>query len=139
MLIPYAMRYSTRLGAQVPKLVTCEECGLEYVYLMKRTAEGEGTSLLFVDNAGAQNRAAQEAHEALIYKLQTSCDAVPCPACGHYQEHMIPRARYHHNRWMLKAGLALVPFAAIGMLVAMVLPPRGTYSSPTTSAFNSVA
>jgi hypothetical protein len=113
--------YTAKVGAQVARTVTCEECGLEYVYVMTRSAEGEGSSVLFLDMAGAQSSAEQKANELLRHKLQTSCDPVPCPSCGRYQEHMIPRARWHRNRWMLKTGLALFPLSVIAMLVALVV------------------
>src|SRR5262249_45380080 len=42
--IPYALTYKTTLRGRVPKLVRCEKCSFEYVYLLEMTVAGEGTS-----------------------------------------------------------------------------------------------
>src|SRR5262249_47581424 len=84
--IPYALTYKTTLRGRVPKLVRCEKCSFEYVYLLEMTVAGEGTSLLFLDNEGARQRSAAQAESALQQNLAQGCEVVPCPACGLVQE-----------------------------------------------------
>jgi hypothetical protein len=118
--IAYARSYSAVVQGQLPKLVACEHCGLEYVYLLERSAQGEGTSFLFLDNAGAQHRAHQRAERRLRAKLERDFDPVPCPACGWYQAAMVPRLRKLRHGWMPKTGVALLPLAVILGLAAAI-------------------
>jgi hypothetical protein len=46
-MIPYAQTYTATIRARAMKAVTCEECRLEYLYMVERTGTSEGTSLLF--------------------------------------------------------------------------------------------
>src|SRR5262245_28452231 len=52
--IPTGVDYTSTVTGSVLKQVRCEQCNLEYLYEMTRSARGEGTSLLFLDNEGAQ-------------------------------------------------------------------------------------
>jgi hypothetical protein len=116
--IPYAKEYTVTLEGTVYKYVHCEKCAYEFAYGMSRQGEGTGTSLLFMDNAGAQSRAAQDAQRELRNKLASSCDPVPCPACGWYQQHMYPVIRDGHLMWMnYVAGV----FLAAGIILALLL------------------
>jgi len=119
--IPYGVDYTTTVEGSVVKLVCCEQCQLEYVYQMTRKAEGSGSNLLFLDSEGAKDRAQSGAMAALSKKLYWSCDPVPCPACGWYQEHMVARARYLQYRWPLRLALVLLPLGALAFLLASVL------------------
>jgi hypothetical protein len=119
--IPYGLRYRATARGQVPKLVRCEECGLEYVYVLEGTAEGAGSSFLFLDNQGAQERSQAAAAAALCATLEGGYDVVPCPACGRIQEHMIPRARREHRRWMNKLALAAFIVGGILFLPATIV------------------
>jgi hypothetical protein len=73
------------------KVVACESCSTEYVYVMKREGEGTGTSPYWLDNEGAAARAQEAAAEMLKALLDKDYDPVPCPACGHYQRYMFPK------------------------------------------------
>ena len=120
-VVPYALTYTTTLRGCAPKLVCCENCSFEYIYLMEATTSGEGTSLLFLDNAGARQRAAERAEAALHENLAQGCEVVPCPQCGAVQQHMLPRARELHLRWMRKTGLIVL---AVGSILSF---PAGFY------------
>jgi hypothetical protein len=120
--IPYALTYTTTLRGRTPKLVRCEQCSFEYVYLLEMTVAGEGTSLFFVDNEGARQRSAAQAESALQQNLDQGCEVVPCPGCGLVQQHMLPRAKALHLRWMRTAGL--IALAAGGILAL----PAGIYT-----------
>ncbi len=128
MLIPYGMTYTSTVRAQIPMLVYCEGCGLEYVYVMTRTAQGQGSSLLFLNNEGARGQASDVARKELMHKLRTHFDAVPCPACGQYQEHMIPRVRQQHRRWMVMAGIYALLLSILAGLVGMIALAIGSSS-----------
>ena len=118
-LIPYAMNYTSTVRARIPKLVACEQCSFEYVYIMERTGQGTGTSMLFLDNSGAQDRAAASAHNEVMMKLERSCDPVPCPACGWYQQQMVIRARYLRYRWMTTTAIVLFIVSGFFLLFAL--------------------
>jgi len=91
------------------RLVVCEECDADYVYQLTRSGEGIGNSVYFLDESGAKNRAERKAKEQLAKKMRTAVDAIPCPECGHYQDHMIPRARFERSfLWLLLGGGTLV-------------------------------
>jgi hypothetical protein len=121
MVIPYATEYTATLSGSVLKLVPCEHCGAEYVYQLERSAQGSGTSFLFLDNDGAQARASARAEAELRQLLERGVDLVPCPKCGWYQANMLPVARRQAYRGMRNAGLCLligvIPLALIGGLI----------------------
>ena len=117
--VPYGMGYHSTLQSSVPRHVKCEACQLEYVYMMTRRASGEGTSLLFLDNVGAKIRAEDAAWKKLQHALANDCDPVPCPGCGQYQQHMIPKLVTIHFGWMEKASLALCLIAVIAVVPAL--------------------
>jgi hypothetical protein len=87
---------------------------------MTRSVSGQGTSLLFLDNQGAANRATTQAAAVLERTLEASCDPVPCPSCGWYQQPMVLLLRRRHHRWLFTTGVALLTLAAILFLVANV-------------------
>lgn len=118
-LIPYAMNYTSTVQARIPKEVACEQCGFEYVYIMQRSGQGAGTSMLFLDNTGAQDRASERARQEVLYKLEQSCDPVPCPSCGWYQQQMVVRARTLRYRWLTNAAILVFLFAAFSLLFAV--------------------
>src|SRR5690349_12190647 len=92
--IPYALTYKTTLQGRVPKLVSCEACSFEYVYLLEQTISAESSSFLFLDNAGAEERSQRDAAELLQRELDHGCEVVPCPGCGQIQQHMFGLARW---------------------------------------------
>jgi hypothetical protein len=110
--IPVGREYNATHESTVPKDVTCEQCGREFYYLMKRQASGSASSPLFLDNRGASQRARDRAEEELRRLLVTECDPVPCPECGWYQSSMFATIRRSYRRWMLWAGAVLLAVAA---------------------------
>ncbi len=111
------MQYTATVRGRTPKLVQCEKCAYEYVYFMSRKGYGEARSLMFLDNKGAANRATDQARERLAYKLDHSCDPVPCPACGWYQENMVARARHLRYGWL---GITLTVLYPVTVVMAML-------------------
>jgi hypothetical protein len=112
--------YSCSTSGAVLKLVHCECCEAQYVYRMERSAKGQGTSVWFLNNAGAA-RAASEADTQLRCMLERDVDPVPCPKCGWYQQNMLRSARSEQGSRLLYVGvcftLAFIPAAVIGLCV----------------------
>jgi hypothetical protein len=120
-MIPYALTYYVRETGRLPRLVQCEQCDREYVYFLKRAGEGEGTSLLFLENAEAKERAARKARAELEAALAVGVDPVPCPRCGWYQSHMLPEARSRRHPWLwYVAGLGLAVAVIFGGMAVVV-------------------
>jgi hypothetical protein len=99
--IPYAVNYTAEAGGTVWKVVVCEHCGQMFAYQMERLGTGEGQSLFFLNNQGAQERARKAAHQNLLQKLETEFDAVPCPGCDKYQKFMFGQICW--ERWVPRA------------------------------------
>ncbi|MGE3805454.1 MAG: hypothetical protein AB7K24_12335, partial [Gemmataceae bacterium] len=94
--------------------VNCANCAIEYGYVLRRQASGEGTSLLFLDNTGAQRRASDAAQLKLAQELEKGVAFVPCPRCGWCQPDMVGLARrgYHPGVKALAIGLLVLTGAA---------------------------
>jgi hypothetical protein len=118
--IPIGRKYTTNLSAATLKLVRCENCHVEYVYRMDRIGSGSGTSVLFFENRGAQDRATEQAANELRGLLSRECDAVPCPDCGWFQEAMIRVMRRDRWPWMQNTGLFLLAVSTISLIIAYV-------------------
>ncbi len=84
-------KHTATLNGQVLKLVPCENCSTEYVYVLEREGTGVGMSGYSLNDKEARNSAALSADESLHEYLANDFDAVPCPVCGHYQRYMFPK------------------------------------------------
>lgn len=114
MAIPIAKFYSAASWGSASKVVQCEHCRKTFAYLVRRRGQGEGTSPLFLDNEGAQQRAAQLAQRDLRNALDKAVEVVPCPACGWIQSDMQALARRQYRpRWKI---------AGISLLVGLCIP-----------------
>ena len=114
-------RYTETERRSVPKFVECENCHLQYVYYLRRKVSVEWTSTIFFENEGAVRSAQQEVDARLRRALEKGCEPIPCPGCGHVQQHMVARARQLRRRWMAQAGLYLFPSACILALPASLV------------------
>jgi hypothetical protein len=126
--IPYARRYRATLTGTAAKRVHCESCHGEYVYQMERTATGRGTSILFLDNEGAQSRAGRDAENKVRSKLEREIDVVPCPLCGWYQATMVPKLRWKHRGWIRLLGFVLLGVATLRFGLSFL---EGPLKNPT--------
>jgi hypothetical protein len=113
--------YSTTLVNHALRTVQCESCQAEYVYVLKCEGVGSGTSVLFLDNEGAKERAAKAAVDMLTEKLENAVDGVPCPNCGWYQADMITHLRSEWCSAMDVAGLIATVFGLVGLAASAVL------------------
>ena len=119
MVIPYARTYTATMKGASLKAVQCEGCRAEYLYRYEASSSGSDTSLLFLNNAGARNRARELAERALEKQLERGVDAVPCPQCGHFQANMLRIVRKGHQRWMFNCGGWSLVVAIIAFIVSM--------------------
>lgn len=113
-------------------MVICENCGEQYVYLLQRQAQGEGTSLLFLDNEGAKIRAEERAQQALIELVNRVHDPIPCPACGRIQTQMIPRAKRLHRQRMGQIGVICFIVAIIVLMMGVFVEVADRFEERTT-------
>lgn len=91
------------------------------VYRMERRGSGSGTSFLFLDNAGAKERAELEAKHKVNTQLEEEQDPVPCPACAWVQSGMIPHARGRYHVWMFYVGFVGAVGAFFWLLVDLFM------------------
>ena len=112
--------YTATVDGRVAKLVSCENCQIEYVYTLEREAVGGGTSLYYLDEDGAQERAGSNAAEALREYLANDFDPVPCPACGHYQRFMFPKLYSTKSGWSVAATVLLLAIGGVAAISALM-------------------
>ncbi len=140
MSIPYALERTAHWSGSRVKFVTCEQCGTEYVYRMERLGSGSGTSFLFLDNAGAKERAELEAKHKVNTQLEAEQDPIPCPSCAWVQSGMIPHARQQYHAWMMLLGAAAIGIGLIFPLMDLFmgefyfLNPSDPYFLPKIAA-----
>jgi hypothetical protein len=115
-VIVYWTEYTATVGGRVLKLVPCENCSTEYVYVLEREGTGAGTSLYLLNDDGAREHAQEAAADTLRQVLENDFDPVPCPACGHYQRYMFPKLLEERSLWGPVARLAA---AAVGIVGAV--------------------
>ncbi len=106
---------ATRKGS-LPKVVPCENCSTEYVYVLKREATGVGTSLYNVNQQGAADHAESAAEDTLKTILEKDFDPVPCPVCGHYQRYMFPKVLGNQGTWL---QFLIIAVLLVGCLTAV--------------------
>ena len=112
--------YHCEVSGGTYKFVECEACQQKYVYRMVRKAKGQGDSLYFLDNAGAQNRAKSKANADLKKALANDCDPVPCPQCGAYQDDMVQKLRREYRMWMYWVGIFSIFGGVVGSAFGFV-------------------
>lgn len=112
-IVVFWKQYTATLNGRVLKLVPCENCDTEYVYVLEREAIGVGVSMYTLNNEGAERNAMSSADEALQSYLENDFDAVPCPVCGHYQLAMFPKLFETKTAW---GPIAMMGVYAVGIL-----------------------
>jgi Zn ribbon nucleic-acid-binding protein len=108
-------KFTATVNGRVMKLVPCENCSTEYVYVLEREGTGVGTSVYLL-NPGAEDHAVSAAQDTLQQALENDFDAVPCPKCGHYQRYMFPKLLEERSGW---GAAAVVMALAVGVLAAV--------------------
>jgi hypothetical protein len=121
--IPIGTKYTSTVKGSVLKPVECGFCQSYFVYRMMRIRKGQGSSLLWLDNSGAQRRAQEAAHSKLVKSLDKGLDVVSCPSCGCYQRDMIRKLRWVRTAWILGIGvLILVMGPGLMYMVGRLFP-----------------
>ena len=75
MIIPVGRTYTSTMTGSATKVTTCESCHEEYVYQVERKASGEGSSVMFLDNEGATDRAERAAEKSLRKALERAVES----------------------------------------------------------------
>ena len=123
-VVPTGLRYTAKVSGTSVKLVHCEACQVEFVYLMKRTGVGHGRSAFFLNNAGAQKRAQTAAMKQLQRRLASEIDAVPCIGCGELQPDMVRKLRAYYLFWLWLIGALIVVISAVAIAIILSPDPR---------------
>ncbi len=125
--VPIGRKYTVTATGSLIKQVCCEKCNYEYQYKVQRIGTGYGTSLLWLDNDGASQRANRNASSDLDKKLARAIEPIPCPSCRWYQRNMISIVKLREAKNTLLFGLltAFVIFlvSSLGASVFKKLAP----------------
>jgi hypothetical protein len=111
--------YTATMQGRALKVVPCENCSTEYVYILERQASGVGTSVYRLNDEGAAGHAQSAAGDTLQEVLDNDFDPVPCPACGHYQRYMFPKLRETKGMGPVVITIALLMIGAIAAAGAL--------------------
>lgn len=126
------IEYTTSVTGRAVKAVTCEQCGHEYLYLVRR--KGTGTAegfLLFSDPDGMGSAEAERlAQKAVEKELAAAVEIVPCPQCGRVQAAMVQEARVRHLAWLRVVALIAFALGFIAGAVGFVATMAGSIDNP---------
>ena len=112
--IPIGGKHIATVRGAVWKPVTCAQCQQPYAYLLELQAIGAEHDLLFLDHAGAAQRAKAQAEQNLAQKSQNCILPVPCPQCGFYQADMARQLK--ENAWLNPLQIAGAVLAVLSLL-----------------------
>ncbi|MFI5380719.1 MAG: hypothetical protein ACHRHE_15580 [Tepidisphaerales bacterium] len=114
------------------KSATCERCGTEYFYDLRRVIVSERWG----GTADAAEKRTQEAATARLQRtMDHDTDVVPCPQCGWIQTEMVHDLRRRSYRWLL--GLALIPSGLV-LVGCMVLSGLLLYVGTSQATWKSL-
>jgi ribosomal protein S27E len=105
--IPTGRKYQATIVGRQFREVTCENCGSQYVYVVKAVGGGSGSSPMFLNNDGARAHAVGAARMQVERRLRELHLPVPCPDCGWYQHMVQIRRRRRLSRWMVVVAIPL--------------------------------
>ncbi|HTU92881.1 MAG TPA: hypothetical protein VMF69_22565 [Gemmataceae bacterium] len=112
-------KYTATMRGRAMKVVPCENCSTEYIYILEREASGVGTSVYMLNNEGAAGHAQSAAGDTLKEVLDNDFDPVPCPACGHYQRYMFSKLRETKGMGIVVITIALLMIGVIAAVGAL--------------------
>ena len=75
------------------KIVSCRNCGCEYVYQVRHTTSGTAENPFWLNRQGAINKAEARANRNLEKYLEKKMMHYSCPECGNYQPHAVIHMR----------------------------------------------
>jgi hypothetical protein len=115
--------HTSTASGSVAKYVCCEQCSVEFGYILHRQRTGHAVSLFFLDETGAASRARQRAESGLRRALESGVDPCSCPKCDHLQKNMVREAGRRYLGWMsfgsALVALVLAPAAFLLSLLVM--------------------
>jgi hypothetical protein len=129
--------YTATMQGRTLKVVPCENCSTEYVYILEREASGVGTSVYMLNSEGAAAHAQSAAGDTLKEFLDNDFDPVPCPVCGHYQRYMFPKLRETKGMGIVVITIALLLIGAIAA-VGSLKCSLGYLQHPSEADFRSM-
>jgi len=112
-------QYTTSMRGRVLKIVRCENCSTEYLYVLERESSGVGTSVYMLNDEGAQAHATSAAEDTLTSVLENDFDPVPCPTCGHYQRYMFPKLLETKGLWGVAVTLVVLMSGCLDAVSAL--------------------
>lgn len=115
-IVVWWTEHTATVNGRVHKLVPCENCSTEYVYILEREGRGVGASVYSLTDDTAQEKAATGAEESLREYLANDFDAVPCPVCGHYQRFMFPKLYETKSLWAPAARVAVLGLGLLDLI-----------------------
>ena len=113
-------RYFTYMEGSVPKVVKCDECGRQYVYLFHARSTGVAESPYNLNEDGAQQSSREQATFTLSHELEHGISVVPCPNCGRIQKHMFPLVAQSKYGWLGGIVLTFGVIAGLAFLAAIM-------------------
>jgi hypothetical protein len=144
-LIPvpvFWQHYTATAHGSGVKMVPCENCSTEYVYILQREVSGTSSGLFPLGGQGTADRAKAAADDTLKDILENDFDPVPCPVCGHYQRYMFPKMVESKGLGLLIIRLILLAsgcFVALGSVrytIAYVQNPNEESPTPLVVAWS---
>ncbi|MCA8911023.1 MAG: hypothetical protein KDB82_04925 [Planctomycetes bacterium] len=117
--IPIGQTSTATVEASGTKHEQCIWCNTHYVYEFKRQASGSGTSLMFLDNAGAESRAEDRAYQQLEKAMAKAVEPVRCPNCRRFQPKAISSVKLKRGLSTIFGGLAIAFVAWIATIFIM--------------------
>jgi hypothetical protein len=118
-IVVWWTKYTATVNGRVHKLVPCENCSAEYVYVLEREGYGVGTDVYSLTDDKAEEKAVSGAEESLREYLANDFDAVPCPICGHYQRFMFPKLYETKSFWGPAARVAVLVLGVMNFIGAL--------------------
>jgi len=111
--------YTATVNGRILKLVPCENCSTEYVYVLEREASGVGTSVYGIFAESAQSHSESAADDTLQSYLENDFDPVPCPVCGHYQRFMFSKLQETKSPLVPAAMFAVLLIGCLDSVAAL--------------------
>jgi len=122
-IVVYWTNYTATVQGRVAKLVPCENCRTEYVYVLEREGVGAGACVYGISvhglNEDPADHAVAGAREGLQQYLENDFDPVPCPTCGHYQRFMFAKLMETRSLWPVLATMATLAVVLMSLISAV--------------------
>jgi hypothetical protein len=121
-IVVFWTNYTATVNGRIVKLVPCEHCQTEYVYVLEREGVGAGASVYGISmhglNEAPGEHAVGAAQDTLQQYLENDFDPVPCPTCGLYQTFMFPKL-YKPVPWVQIIRLFSLMVACLTSVIAL--------------------